>query len=148
MIQRKQTLFLIIAVILTIVCMSTQVATLYNDSDIEFARLYNLWLTDGQGNNSFLSVPLFICLLISSVTSIITIFLYMKRRLQATLCLVNIIVLVAWYIFLAVLPQQTGGTMNLCLSAALPACSIILLFMARKGILADEKLVRSLDRIR
>ena len=148
MIQRKQTLFLIIAVILTIVCMSTQVAALYNDSGIEFARLYNLWLTDGQGNNSFLSVPLFICLLISSVTSIITIFLYMKRKLQATLCLVNIIVLVAWYIFLAVLPQQTGGTMNLRLSAALPACSIILLFMARKGILADEKLVRSLDRIR
>lgn len=148
MIQRKQTLFLIIAVILTIVCMSTQVAALYNDSGIEFARLYNLWLTDGQGNNSFLSVPLFICLLISSVTSIITIFLYMKRKLQATLCLVNIIVLVAWYIFLAVLPQQTGGTMNLHLSAALPACSIILLFMARKGILADEKLVRSLDRIR
>lgn len=148
MIQRKQTLFLIIAVILTIVCMSTQVAALYNDSGIEFARLYNLWLTDGQGNNSFLSVPLFICLLISSVTSIITIFLYMKRKLQATLCLVNIIVLVAWYIFLAVLPQQTGGTMNLLLSAALPACSIILLFMARKGILADEKLVRSLDRIR
>ena len=148
MVQRKQTLFLIIAVILTIVCMSTQVAALYNDSGIEFARLYNLWLTDGQGNNSFLSVPLFICLLISSVTSIITIFLYMKRKLQATLCLVNIIVLVAWYIFLAVLPQQTGGTMKLLLSAALPACSIILLFMARKGILADEKLVRSLDRIR
>ena len=32
--------------------------------------------------------------------------------------------------------------------AALPAVSAILCFMARKGVLADEKLVRAADRIR
>ena len=148
MIQRKQTLFLLVALILTVICMSTQVAALYNDSGSEFARIYNLWLTDGQGNHSFLSAPLFVCLLTSSVLSVVTIFLYMKRKLQAALCMVNIILLVLWYIGLAVLPQQTGGNMVLCWPAVLPACAIVLSFMARKGILADEKLVRSLDRIR
>jgi hypothetical protein len=34
------------------------------------------------------------------------------------------------------------------IAAAFPAVMIILNFMARKGILADEKLVRAADRIR
>ncbi len=148
MIQRKQTLFLFIAIILTIVCMSMQVATMISDSGIVQARMYNLWLTDGQGQHSFRSAPLFVCLLISALVSIVTIFLYTKRKLQATMCLVNILVLVVWYVVLAVLPQSFGGMMHLEWPSVLPAISIILIFMARKGILADEKLVRSLDRIR
>ncbi len=148
MIQRKQTLFLLIAVISSIVCMSLQVATLISDSGVVIARMYNLWLTDGQGQHSFRSAPLFVGLLISALVSIVTIFLYEKRKLQATLCLVNMLLLVLWYVVLAVLPQSLGGTMHLEWPAVLPAICIVLIFMARKGIQADEKLVRSLDRIR
>jgi len=82
------------------------------------------------------------------VLSLVTIFMYSRRKLQAQMCLLSILLLVLWYVVLAVLPQRTGGIMHLEWPAVLPAISIILTFMARKGILADEKLVRSLDRIR
>ena len=148
MIQRKQTLFLLVALVLTVVCMCLQVATLVGNTGIAFAQMFNLWLTNGQGQHSFQSSPLFVCLLLSSLLSIVTIFAYTKRKLQATMCVLNILLLVVWYIVLAVLPQSIGGMMHLEWPAVLPAVVIIMIFMARKGILADEKLVRSLDRIR
>jgi len=148
MIQRKQTLFLILAFVLMVVCMSTQLATLVGNNGIAFANVYNLWLTDGQGSHSLTSAPLFVMLLLSALLSLVTIFMYMKRKLQAKLCVVQMFVLLGWYVFLAVLPQYVGGQMNLRWPVVLPAVCIILTFMARKGIVADEKLVRSLDRIR
>jgi len=148
MIQRKQTLFLLAAIVLLVICMSSQVATFFDDSGTSFAQMYNLWLTDGQGHHSFQSAPLFISLLLTILLSVVNIFLYTRRKLQANLCLVGMFLLVGWYVLLAVLPQSIGGELVLEWPSSLPAVSIILMFLARKGILADEKLVRSLDRIR
>jgi len=64
------------------------------------------------------------------------------------MCLFLILLYLAWYVLLAVLPQWRGGDLGLQWPAVLPMVSVILTFMARKGVLADEKLVRSLDRIR
>ena len=148
MIQRKQTLFLLFSIVSIVVCMSLQVATIFSDSGAMVARMYNLWLSDGQGQHAFTSAPLLVVLLLAAVLSLVTIFMYSRRKLQAQMCLLSILLLVLWYVVLAVLPQRTGGIMHLEWPAVLPAISIILTFMARKGILADEKLVRSLDRIR
>ena len=112
MIQRKQTIFLLLAAILALVCF--------------FVRL--TWIDALQ--------------IVSAALSATTIFLYKKRILQARLCLVGIIVIFAWYIGLAV----TEGQVDLV--GGLPMVNAILIFMARKGILDDEKLVRSMDRIR
>ena len=148
MIQRKQTVFLLVAFVLTLMGMSMQVGSLVGETGAVFARVYSLWITDGQGQHSFVSAPLFVALMLSARLSLVTIFLYTKRKLQATLCLLLMLLYVVWYVVLAVLPQQTGGQLHVEWPAVLPAISIILVFMARKGILADEKLVRSLDRIR
>jgi hypothetical protein len=147
MIQRKQTLFLLLAIVLAVVCMSSQVGTLSAEG-IVFAKVYNLWISDGQGNRSLANWPMLALLLVAAVTSLVAIFMYTKRKLQALLCLVTMMVYVAWYILVAVLPQWRGGDMTYHWPVVLPAICIILTFMARKGILADEKLVRSLDRIR
>ena len=119
MIQRKQTVFLILAFVLTVGCMFTQMASLQ-----------------------------FVFLILSALLSVVTIFMYNKRKLQAHMCLLNIANLLIWYLLLAVQPQPVNGMMHIEWTAALPAVCIILQLMARKGILADEKLVRSLDRIR
>ncbi len=120
MIQRKQTIFLLLACVFTLVCAYLQ-------------------------GEPLLSM---MCLILSSLLSIGTIFLYTRRKVQAALCLVNILVLVVWYILLATVSRGDTLVNMLGWTDALPAVSIILLFMARKGILNDEKLVRSLDRIR
>ena len=58
------------------------------------------------------------------------------------LCLVGLFVVFAWYIGLAVTEGQVG------MVEGLPMVNAILIFLARKGILDDEKLVRAADRIR
>lgn len=96
----------------------------------------------------FVAWQLFILQMLASAVSLYTIFLYKRRKLQANLCLVPILCCLAWYVVLAVLIHQGQLSEQLPLTAALPLVSAILCFMARKAILADEKLVRAADRIR
>ena len=112
MIQRKQTVFLLLACILALVCL--------------FMRLQ--WL------DALLAV--------SAVLSAFTIFQYRRRIMQARLCLVGLFIIFAWYIGLAVLEGRVGTI------EGVPMVNAILIFLARKGILDDEKLVRAADRIR
>ena len=112
MIQRKQTVFLLLACILALVCF--------------FVRLQ--WIDILQ--------------VLSALLSAFTIFQYKKRILQARLCLAGLFIVFAWYIGVAVLEARVGTI------EALPMVNAILIFMARKGILDDEKLVRAADRIR
>ena len=61
---------------------------------------------------------------------------------QARFCLAGLFVIFAWYIGIAVLEGVAGFV------ESLPMVNAILIFLARKGILDDEKLVRAADRIR
>ena len=116
MIQRKQTLFLLVAVILGMVF--------------------------------FLAWPLFLIQMLASAVSLYTIFIYKNRPRQAALCLVSIIVNLIWYITLAVLIHQGKLPETLPYTCCLPIIAAIFCFLARKAIIADEKLVRAADRIR
>ena len=112
MIQRKQTVFLLLACILALVCF--------------FMRLQ--WIDALQ--------------VVSAALSANTIFLYRRRMVQARFCLAGLFVIFAWYIGIAVLEGVAGFV------ESLPMVNAILIFLARKGILDDEKLVRAADRIR
>ena len=151
MIQRKQTLFLLLATILGVVAMSFPAANVGDDGVI-IARIYTLFYTDINGVAHFDVVwPLFLLLLAASSVCCLAIMMYKKRLLQAMLCIVSIMFFVAWYIALAVYSKLLAPeAMNFHLewAAVLPAVSAILCFMARKGILADERLVRAADRLR
>ena len=116
MIQRKQSVFLLIAVIL--------------------------------GMIHFQSLALFGIQILASAISLIAIFLFKRRPLQATLCLIAIVVNFAWYIVLAVMIQQGLLPESLPLTSALPILAAIFCLLARRGVLADEKLVRAADRLR
>ena len=96
----------------------------------------------------WLSWPLFVIQAFASALSLYTIFIYKKRPLQAKLCLVTILIHFAWYILLAALIHQGKADQNLPIVACFPLIAAILCFLARKAILADERLVRAADRIR
>lgn len=150
MIQRKQSLFLLLAVVLGVVALSMPLAMVTSDGMVT-ARIYNLLYTDSQGGAHFVVWPLFALLVFASALSLYAIFLFKRRLLQARLCLVSIIALLAWYVGLIAYSKMLApdaANFHLSLTAALPAVSLILNFMARKAILADEKLVRAADRIR
>ena len=79
---------------------------------------------------------------VSAALSLYTIFIYKRRMLQARLCLCGVAVVLVWYVLLAVFQ---GYATNI---DALPMVNAILIFLARRGIIADERLVRAADRIR
>ena len=51
MIQRKQTIYLLIAVVLSVITLSSQIATV-TDQGLTVSRLYNLLYTDVMGGCS------------------------------------------------------------------------------------------------
>ncbi|GEM_PF-4934497 len=65
--------------------------------------------------------------------------------------MVNIFIMVMWYIAMIVVSKQLApdaANFQLEIASSFPAVIAILLFMARKGIISDERLVRAADRIR
>lgn len=151
--QRKQTIFLVAAIMLTVICLCMQIAS-FEAAGLTVAKVFNLWMTDPLGNHHFDVWPLFAILLPTAVIGTYTIFIYHNRKTQALFCALNALLLVGWYICFIVMSQMVGekswGTVEFSPSwpAVLPAVALILYLMARHAILADEKLVRSLDRIR
>ena len=147
MIQRKQTLFLLVAAVLGVITLSLPIATV-TDQGLTVSQIYNLLWLDSQHVAHFGVWPLFAILLLASALSIYTIFIYRRRPLQATLCLSAILVNIAWYVALAVLIQQGQLSEHLPLTASLPIIAAIFCLLARRGVIADEKLVRAADRLR
>ena len=101
MIQRKQTLFLILAVIVSVCCLSLPVATLLPSGMGAPSQVLNLWIADGNGARDFSAWPLFAVLLLSAAIGFFDIFLYKNRRRQAALCAFCIFLLVVWYLLFA-----------------------------------------------
>jgi hypothetical protein len=83
----------------------------------------------------------------SLILSSLTIFLYKDRKLQIKLCLLGIL-LAAVIILLYILEMNKVSKSVVALAAILPFLILIGYFMAFKNIRKDEKLVKSLDKLR
>jgi len=98
------------------------------------------------------SIPLAILFDIILIISLVSIFLFKNRMLQMRLSIINIMLmlgsyaLVYYYLYTAFNEQEV--TLHISFIAAFPLISAILTYMAFRGIKKDEKLVKSLDRIR
>ena len=145
MIQRKQSLFLLLAFIATVVCLCLPIAEIAPMGMGGSIKLYNLCIVTSAGA-SYSVCGLFGILVMSAALSLGTIFLFNNRKLQSKFFL-----LIAWYIVLGVTARNTSSvdfSFNIAFAACLPAVAAILVFMARAGVIHDEKLVRAADRIR
>lgn len=77
------------------------------------------------------------------------IFQYKNRKKQMTVCTLGILLLVLWVAYFSYDHfYMHGGATRYPLYAMLPIVSIILFWMAKKGIKHDDDLVRSADRLR
>ena len=94
---------------------------------------------------------LFALLLVTCPICLVTIFAYSNRMLQSRLCVVCIILCLAWmavYAYFGYGVAHEGSTFRIAWAAFLPLVATILYVLARRGIISDEKLVRSENRIR
>ena len=129
MIQRIQSLYLLLVILLSSVMLYLSIVP-------SFGMELNSWFYAYYG---FYSIPLL---------ATICLFLYSKRKIQSILCFVLILfnLVVVQICGLKAFEGNTHTIILLVLVASMVEC--ILLFLARRAIDKDEKLVRSIDRIR
>ena len=83
----------------------------------------------------------------SMILSSVTIFLYKDRKLQIKLCLLGLLLSVG-IIILYILQMNKLTKSTLALFSILPFAVVVGYFMAFRNIRKDEKLVKSLDKLR
>lgn len=141
MIQRIQSVWLLLAAIV--------MACLFYFPTYEFTGGSKPPLTIGE---DFLAI---IMTAISLGLSLFTIFNFKKRKQQIGLTWLNILLCVILQVWLVVRVNNittTGVNMTIpghyWIGLFVPFATIILLFLAKSGMSKDEKLVKSLDRLR
>lgn len=136
MIQRIQTLYLLISIVIS--------------AGLIFA--FHLWIgKDGvvvSAKDNMLFLGLFLG---SALLSLITIFKYKNRMTQFVLGRLNIILNFILLVVLVYHSSMLPGEINFSekgIGMLLPVVSIVLLALANKAIKKDEDLVKSVDRLR
>lgn len=149
MIQRKQTVYLLLALAALIVCLCLPIGSVEPKAMGAAPLWYNYGVYFGS---AFTARPLlFVDLVVVGALTFINIFLYKRRRMQMGLCVAGIILILAWYgyyVFSAVCDFASQGTFHVKFAVCLPFVAIIFLILARRGVKADEELIKSMDRIR
>ena len=147
MIQRKQTLYLFIAVIISIINLLLPLGMFVPQGMGVASVLFNIGIKDAQGAVDFVASPLSILLSVNIILSVFAIAQYKKRMFQVKLCILSMCLYIT-LIFILLHGVNINGDLQMNFNACLPLVALILTFMARKGVLADEKLIKSMDRIR
>ncbi len=150
MIQRIQSLYLLLSVILGTVCLSRPVGHFLTTEGERYADLFNLWMRFDDGRHSFSPWALFAILVIVCALTFLNIFLFKYRALQMRIVSLCMILLTGYYIYFAIFTYLNSGDCSFrpTVAAALPFACIVLDYLAFRGILNDEMLIRSLNRLR
>ncbi len=152
MIQRKQTIFLLIALIINILLFFFPFCE-FAINKTEIYKITAFGIASITDNTIITNLyPLLILLIIIVFINIVTIFLFKKRILQIRLNILNIILniglIAMFFFFMHKATTDTQAIISYKISIIIPLISIILYFLAIKFIRSDENLLRSLDRIR
>lgn len=136
MIQRIQSLYIVIAILLN------GVLSFY----------LPLWITSENVEIFAVSQPIALTLfLVSALISIITLFSFKKRKRQFVLGRINIILNFVLVGVFAYWTLKLPGEMDISekgIGMLLPIISIVFIALANKAIKKDEDLVKSVDRLR
>lgn len=138
MIQRQQTLWLLLATAAALLSFMFPFVTGKGiEKGVEVDKIV-------KADSNFL---LLILTGASLVLSAGTIFLYKDRKLQMKLCLLGLL-LAAVIIVLYILQMNDLTKSTLALFCVLPFITLAAFYMAFRNIRKDEKLVKSLDKLR
>jgi len=138
MIQRRQTLWLLLATITAVLSFMFPFVTgkeaiknMQADKVIDAASDFFLLILTGG----------------SIILSTVTIFLFKDRKMQIRLCLLGLLLSVVIIVRYIMLMNKLTNT-TLALYAILPFIFLASYFLAFRDIRKDEKLVKSLDKLR
>ncbi|MBO4822200.1 MAG: DUF4293 domain-containing protein [Prevotella sp.] len=153
MIQRIQTVYMLVALLLTAICLCNPVAIFEPVGMGGNAVMYNLWMNLADGTRVFTPWPLFAILLLTCPLCVFAIFSYKNRKLQAGLCLWCFLLDFIWIgvfslLFYLKISDPDVNMGNIVFGTGLPFLAAVMFFLARRSIKKDDKLIRDMDRIR
>lgn len=150
MIQRIQTIYLLLVVALGTALMFLPVVQLVTPEDAAVQQMWELTPLSLTALNGWWGLTLATVLI--PALALVDIFLYRKRLLQARLNIFTVMLCLGWYGVLAIMIWFAGMNMgtewHIEFAACLPLICLVLTMMATRAILKDEALVRAADRIR
>lgn len=155
MIQRIQSLFLLIVFVLIVLMLLSPQAVIFDKSG-------NLYQLNYLGISKYISSGWFIIehniittilILGSLLLSALCIFQYKNRKKQIRDCWFFIIILCLltisiFYSYMEAIKHFSSTKSSLLISSVFPGISIILVILSMKAIKKDDELVKSIDRIR
>jgi hypothetical protein len=156
MIQRKQTVFLLLAAIALGLLFYFPLATFIGDKDSLVLYVYNpvSLVPDHVADvPAYFLMPLLSLNILMILLSVVTIFMFKNRLRQLNFVRINLILLlimIAVFFFydVNVLEEVSGGVVQYETGAYFPLIAFIFFILAYKGIMSDERLIRSADRLR
>lgn len=155
MIQRKQTLYLLLSgllILLTILLKSVSILT--NDMLYSFSAM---GIKDGTAEIVMPTWGLFGLAIVVVLLSFVAIFLYTKRVLQRRITVLNLFLKSGFYLLgwlyiskFETVAEELGAftAVNVTIVAALPLVAMILDYLAARAIEIDERTIRSINRLR
>jgi hypothetical protein len=157
MIQRKQTLYLFFAGLVTVILLFIPFGNL--STELAYYDYTAFSVREATPDHTFvLSTIGNACLLIAtSVLSFVTIFLYKNRKEQLKLISINMIVILVaicsiMYIYPNFVFQKnillTGAKLDFSIYIIISFVSAFGLYLAKKAIAKDDAMIRSADRLR
>jgi hypothetical protein len=154
MLQRIQTVYLLVIVILTGVMVFLPLAVLQVKNELYSLGVFGV--SESISSQPELIYPvwgLFVLTTIITLLATVTIFLYKHRIRQIRICVFNAILMIGFYGFFAFLiymmKQEINElSVNVRVALSFPLISLILDYLAIRNIGADEVLVRSVERLR
>ena len=135
--------------ILMVICMCNPIGSIIAGTN-EISEFSNLSITLPDGTVDYSPWALFAILLVVSILSFITIFLFKKRMLQIRLTIFSSVMLIGYYmalvayIFMLAEEASFSPSWTICI----PFIGVILNWLAIRVIGADEALVKAYDRLR
>lgn len=142
MIQRIQSIFLLLGASASFSTLAIPFANAEEQvtSPIFADQVYNV-----QDN-----IVLLILFAVAGALAVASIFLYSNRTVQMRLAIIALLVNLAGLTFAVIylLQQVNFASIALSIGIFLPLIAVIFLWLAHRNIRKDEKLVRSMDRLR
>ncbi len=147
MIQRIQTIFILVAGMLTASLFVQKFADLIVNDELHIFNAYGIFK---NGELLFSGLPILIFIGIIAVLHLVCIFLFKKRILQIRILAFTIILLLGLFGMFFYFTYASFDEVKVVfkIATALPIVSIILDWLAIRAIGKDEALIRSLNRIR
>ncbi|HET7732981.1 MAG TPA: DUF4293 domain-containing protein [Paludibacter sp.] len=155
MLQRIQTIYLLIIAILSGMTLFLPVADLINTKDnlIYLIDIKGVTLIQQTGNVLVSTTWLLSAFAaVFGIIALITLFSYKNRVKQIRLSVINMLFMLGYYVLLVIYiwsaSKQLNAEWHLHFATVLPLISLIFNYLAIGAIGKDEKLVKSLDRLR